>query len=383
MIPVPEPNELLRVTPEETTLDTGDLLFFSGGSFVEKSIQTYTHSPWNHVALVYKEGGVLYLIESDVQPGYRKGPRLSRLDEKILDWNGTFLGVRKRLTPVHNPRGLLDVAVKVMDYDFDSSMVSWLFESQVWKEFWKPPRSYFCSEYVAWVLMDSHTIPWLKHPSSFSPADLASKVIDPSGVGWGPVKTFRRSSYLIASGAVKPFASGAVKNAFLKVTSPTGKLTSRIKSKSWLMKRIKTEIDALKSLSVGDEAVIQDVDLEEEAGDRVISLSLKGPKDSFLEGGTFLLKVSLSEDYPFSAPDVQFVTKMFHPNISSKGEVCLSLDKWSPSNTIKQRIIIPIINYLMTPDIQNPLNAEAAKLFMEDPSSYAKKTKEYIKKYAS
>jgi ubiquitin-protein ligase len=396
LIPVPNLSSLKEGSlPEEVkSLDTGDLLFFSGGSFVEKSIQTYTRSPWNHVALVYNEGGVVYLIESDIQAGYRKGPRLSRLEEKILDWNGTYMGVRKRLIPLQNPRGLLDVAIMKMDYDFDSSMISWLFDAKIWKDFWKPPRSYFCSEFVASVLMDSHTIPSLKPASSYSPADLAaptlvSFIVTPnlpqdgsnlSQRGWGPVKTFRRSSFLLNSSF---FPSPITKTAFLKVTSSTSKSRSFRKSEHWLMKRIKTEIEALQSLRVEDEVVVQDVDLEADGERRVISLSLKGPKDSFLEGGTFLLKVSLSEDYPFSAPDVQFMTKMFHPNISSKGEVCLGLDKWSPSNTIKQRIIVPIIEYMMTPDIQNPLNAEAAKLFMEDPTSFGKRVKKYVKSYAS
>jgi ubiquitin-protein ligase len=38
------------------------------------------------------------------------------------------------------------------------------------------------------------------------------------------------------------------------------------------------------------------------------------PDDTPWEGGTFNLILEFSEDYPNKAPNVRFVTKMFHPN---------------------------------------------------------------------
>lgn len=41
---------------------------------------------------------------------------------------------------------------------------------------------------------------------------------------------------------------------------------------------------------------------------------LIGPTDTIWEGGVFRLVMKFSHDYPNKAPDVKFVTKMYHPN---------------------------------------------------------------------
>ncbi len=41
---------------------------------------------------------------------------------------------------------------------------------------------------------------------------------------------------------------------------------------------------------------------------------LIGPDDTIWEGGVFKLTMKFSHDYPNKAPEVWFVTKMYHPN---------------------------------------------------------------------
>ena len=44
-----------------------------------------------------------------------------------------------------------------------------------------------------------------------------------------------------------------------------------------------------------------------------------GPDDTEWEGGVFKLRVKLPEDYPTKPPTVEFMNKMFHPNIYNNG----------------------------------------------------------------
>jgi ubiquitin-conjugating enzyme E2 D/E len=52
---------------------------------------------------------------------------------------------------------------------------------------------------------------------------------------------------------------------------------------------------------------------------------IKGPDSSPFEGGTFKLKVNIPEEYPAVPPKVEFLTPVYHPNISSNGSICLDI----------------------------------------------------------
>ena len=105
-------------------------------------------------------------------------------------------------------------------------------------------------------------------------------------------------------------------------------------------------------------------------GDDIYSwdITLIGPKDSPYEGGKFKLKVSIPKEYPFVPPTVSFMTKIYHPNISLDGEICVDIlkeDKWSAALTIA-KVIMSISILLEEPNADDPLNSDAGKLYLED-----------------
>ena len=104
-----------------------------------------------------------------------------------------------------------------------------------------------------------------------------------------------------------------------------------------------------------------------------------GPDDTPWEGGTFKLSLTFTEDYPNKAPQVKFITKMFHPNIYADGAICLDIlqNQWSPIYDIAA-ILTSIQSLLNDPNPNSPANAEAARLWQENRREYAKRVKEVV-----
>lgn len=112
-------------------------------------------------------------------------------------------------------------------------------------------------------------------------------------------------------------------------------------------------------------------------------VSIKGPADTPYEGGTFYLTINIPSEYPFSPPKIKFNTKIYHPNINGNGEICLDILKgsWAPSLTI-QKTLLSIISLLSSPNPDDPLIAEIAKIYKENYEEFAKIAREFTKKFA-
>jgi len=49
-----------------------------------------------------------------------------------------------------------------------------------------------------------------------------------------------------------------------------------------------------------------------------------GPEETPFEGGVFRIKLVFGADFPTAPPKGYFVTKIFHPNVSKTGEICVN-----------------------------------------------------------
>jgi ubiquitin-conjugating enzyme E2 D/E len=109
-----------------------------------------------------------------------------------------------------------------------------------------------------------------------------------------------------------------------------------------------------------------------------------GPSDSPYTGGIFKLEIHFPTDYPFKAPKVTFLTKVYHPNISSSGTICLDILKnmWSPALTIS-KVLLSICSLLTDANPKDPLVAEAADLYIKDRAKFNEVARLWTLKYAS
>jgi len=111
---------------------------------------------------------------------------------------------------------------------------------------------------------------------------------------------------------------------------------------------------------------------------------VEGPKDTPYENGFFYVDIELCDNYPFVPPKMRFITKVWHPNVSSaNGFICLDIlkTKWSPALTIKTALI-SLQALLASPEPDDPQDGVVAKQYLTDYKEYQKTAKEWTATYA-
>lgn len=126
-----------------------------------------------------------------------------------------------------------------------------------------------------------------------------------------------------------------------------------------------------------------------------------GPEGTEWEGGVFKLSMAFSPEYPNKAPEVKFVSEIFHPNgknkklfkiiysiiiislflVYSNGDICLDILKhnWSPIYDVAA-ILTSIQSLLTDPNTKSPANADAARLYDNNKREYFHRVKEIVDK---
>ncbi|TYZ61682.1 hypothetical protein PybrP1_005694 [[Pythium] brassicae (nom. inval.)] len=107
-----------------------------------------------------------------------------------------------------------------------------------------------------------------------------------------------------------------------------------------------------------------------------LHVELRGPETTPYEGGFFRIKLVLSDGFPQAPPRGLFLTKIFHPNIATSGDICVNTLKkdWSPALGIAH--VLQVIRCLLiVPFPESSLNDEAGRLFMDSYDEYARRAR--------
>ncbi|CAI0374618.1 unnamed protein product [Linum tenue] len=105
----------------------------------------------------------------------------------------------------------------------------------------------------------------------------------------------------------------------------------------------------------------------------IIYADIEGPDGTPYENGIFRMKLLLPHDFPQLPPQGFFLTKIFHPNISSDGKICVNTLKrdWNPSLGLRH-VLVVVRCLLIEPFPESALNEQAAKMLLENYEDYSK-----------
>lgn len=113
----------------------------------------------------------------------------------------------------------------------------------------------------------------------------------------------------------------------------------------------------------------------------------KADNKMLLQGGTFLINLTLPKEYPFKPPTVSFATKIYHPNVSNddKGSMCLGMlksDEWKPSSRISA--VLEFARQLLAePMPDDAVEGRIAEQYKNDRKRYEEIARDWTRRYAS
>lgn len=100
----------------------------------------------------------------------------------------------------------------------------------------------------------------------------------------------------------------------------------------------------LQSKKLGIKVLSDETDIDK------IKAEIDGPSGTPYEGGVFTMILTIPQEFPAVPPKGYFITRIFHPNVAEKGEICVNTLKkdWDPKkislfNILEVILFKPII----------------------------------------
>ncbi|EFP06958.1 hypothetical protein GCK72_004003 [Caenorhabditis remanei] len=113
------------------------------------------------------------------------------------------------------------------------------------------------------------------------------------------------------------------------------------------------------------------------------------PQEGIYKGGLFRFHITVPPEYNNSPPLVKCLTRVWHPNITEDGAICLSilrqnsLDQygWRPTRNLREVVhgLVSLFTDLI--DFDDPLNVQAAEMWAKNKDGFEYKARDYINKY--
>lgn len=156
-------------------------------------------------------------------------------------------------------------------------------------------------------------------------------------------------------------------------------------SSKWntVLKRVHKDMEGLRKN--GYPILRDDSDTDKDVDPLCWCTVMHGPAGTPYAGGTWRIRFTITDEFPFKNPSIGFVDKILHPNIDwASGSVCLDAisSAWTPVTNLSAVVEILLPNLLSMPNAKDPLNPAAARKMNSAPDEYAKEVVSEVKRHA-
>ena len=96
-------------------------------------------------------------------------------------------------------------------------------------------------------------------------------------------------------------------------------------------------------------------------------------------GGKFIVELDFSDNFPFQAPKIKFITKVYHPNVSKEGGICTQALEagWVPTKSA-----CDVVDFVLTtfrhPSDENPQEVDIANHYKSNKTTWGAKAAEWV-----
>ena len=124
-------------------------------------------------------------------------------------------------------------------------------------------------------------------------------------------------------------------------------------------------------------------------------VTLKGPKETPYEGGTFTIRITFPFNYPKSGPEFRFLNLIYHLNVdftnqNELGHICLNfLNEWKSTGKVVEKpgygvkqALIDIFCLFYNQNIGSAYDQNIAAEYQSNMSNFNAKAKMYTQKFA-
>eukprot|EP00389_Voromonas_pontica_P001139 GDKH01001698.1.p1 GENE.GDKH01001698.1~~GDKH01001698.1.p1 ORF type:complete len:189 (+),score=21.20 GDKH01001698.1:94-660(+) len=104
------------------------------------------------------------------------------------------------------------------------------------------------------------------------------------------------------------------------------------------------------------------------------------PDEGYWKGAKYSFSFTIPPGYPHEPPKVKCETKVYHPNIDLKGNICLNIlrEDWKPVLSINS-VVYGLLYLFLEPNPGDPLNHEAAQALRDNKAEFKRLVERSLK----